>query len=129
MAFDRPLARPARRRPLKALRFTICAHSREALLGWLDDAADPRRPALDWLARCGEARGFEIDREATRVAAYRRVSLSHRGTQPAVFGQVDFEGVLTVCDGEAFGAALAEGFGRAKAFGCGLMLRARERSS
>lgn len=104
---------------------------RDALLGWLggEDApagVDPRRPALDWLARQGDAKGFDIDRAATGVMAYRSVALPRkREREPAVFGQVDFEGALTVTDAEAFGIALRAGFGRAKAFGCGLMLLTR----
>lgn len=108
------------------------AFAREALLGWLDDAhekirasADPRRPALDWLARRGALHGFDVDPGATRVVAYRRVSLPRGHGRPVVFGQVDYEGALIVREPAAFLAALREGFGRAKAFGCGLMLIAR----
>lgn len=103
------------------------AFAREALLGWSDevDGADPRRPALDWLARQGERHGFEIDRAATRVVAYRRVSLPRGRAAPVVFGQVDYEGALAVRAAGAFHAGLVAGFGRAKAFGCGLMLLAR----
>jgi CRISPR system Cascade subunit CasE len=35
---------------------------------------------------------------------------------------LEFAGVLTVRDPARFLAALAQGFGHAKAFGCGLML-------
>lgn len=108
------------------------AFVREAVLGWLDGAdeetrakADPRRPALDWLARRGAVCGFDLDRDATRVIAYRRVALPRSRGRPVVFGQVDYEGALTVRDPAAFRAALRDGFGRAKAFGCGLMLLAR----
>jgi CRISPR system Cascade subunit CasE len=100
--------------------------ARDALLGWVEgEGADPRRPALDWLARQGERKGFALDREATRVMAYRRVALPRHGRggeAKVVFGQVDFEGALTVTDEAAFHAALRDGIGRAKAFGCGLML-------
>jgi CRISPR system Cascade subunit CasE len=37
-------------------------------------------------------------------------------------GVLDLEGTLEVCDPQAFVAALGHGFGRGKAFGCGLML-------
>jgi CRISPR system Cascade subunit CasE len=40
---------------------------------------------------------------------------------------LDFEGVLEVTDPVRFLAALANGFGRARAFGCGLMLIRRAR--
>jgi CRISPR system Cascade subunit CasE len=44
-------------------------------------------------------------------------------------GVLDFDGVLTVTDPQRFLSALAAGFGRAKAYGCGLMLIARVRSA
>ncbi len=37
-------------------------------------------------------------------------------------GVLDYEGVLTVEDPVLFLSALTVGFGRARAFGCGLML-------
>lgn len=37
-------------------------------------------------------------------------------------GVLDFDGVIDVVDPERFREAIGEGFGRAKAFGCGLML-------
>jgi CRISPR system Cascade subunit CasE len=44
-----------------------------------------------------------------------------RRRQPQ-FGVLDLAGTIEVTDSDAFLAALAQGFGRAKAFGCGLML-------
>jgi CRISPR system Cascade subunit CasE len=41
---------------------------------------------------------------------------------PAKFGQLDFEGLIEVTDPALFLSRLADGFGKAKAFGCGLML-------
>jgi CRISPR system Cascade subunit CasE len=41
---------------------------------------------------------------------------------PIEFSALDLSGVLEVQDGEPFLAALLSGFGKAKAFGCGLML-------
>lgn len=38
---------------------------------------------------------------------------------------IDLEGVIEVTEPEAFLDRLAQGFARAKAFGCGLMLIAR----
>ena len=108
------------------------AFVREALLGWLDgevEGADVRRPALDWLVRQGGSRGFEIDRAATRVTSYRCVQLPRRNATSAAFGQVDFEGILTVTDAVEFQRTLREGIGRARAFGCGLFLLARLPSS
>jgi CRISPR system Cascade subunit CasE len=41
---------------------------------------------------------------------------------PATFGVLDFEGLIEVTDPTLLLSRLADGFGKAKAFGCGLML-------
>lgn len=56
-----------------------------------------------------------------RVLGYHALDLERRGA-PARIGVLELEGVLEVRDPGAFVAALGRGFGRAKAFGCGLML-------
>jgi CRISPR system Cascade subunit CasE len=38
------------------------------------------------------------------------------------YSTIDFQGVLNVTDSEKFQAVLFKGIGKAKAFGCGLML-------
>ena len=77
----------------------------------------------DWLARQGEGAGFALRDFA--AADYSVVPLpSHAGPrrgQPQ-FGIIEMAGQLQITDPEAFLAQLATGFGRAKAFGCGLML-------
>jgi CRISPR system Cascade subunit CasE len=40
----------------------------------------------------------------------------------ASFGVLDFAGLIEVADPSVFVARLGQGFGKAKAFGCGLML-------
>ncbi|MBI6550292.1 type I-E CRISPR-associated protein Cas6/Cse3/CasE [Xenorhabdus lircayensis] len=42
--------------------------------------------------------------------------------QKVAFSSVDFQGVLTLSDSELFLEQYSKGFGRAKSFGCGLML-------
>lgn len=74
-----------------------------------------------WLARQGDAHGFTPAGDVA-VDGYETVRLPRDGGSPACFGQLDFTGVLTVTDPMAFLSALAAGFGRARAFGCGLML-------
>lgn len=105
------------------------AWRREQLLGWLDEDLDPPvRPVIVWLARQGDKHGFMLEEAATRVVAYRRVALpreARKGDRDIVFGQADVEGTLRVTDPAAFLERLTEGFGRAKAFGCGLMLLKR----
>ncbi|HEX7121956.1 MAG TPA: type I-E CRISPR-associated protein Cas6/Cse3/CasE [Gemmatimonadaceae bacterium] len=95
-----------------------------------------------WLARQGERAGFVLpqttgptQKEETatiegctvRVTAYRTLRVPHRGPR-AKIGVLDFEGVLEVTDPDTFVAALGRGIGRAKAFGCGLMLIRRAAS-
>jgi CRISPR system Cascade subunit CasE len=79
-----------------------------------------------WLARQGAAHGF-CPVEGVAVDGYARVRIPRAGGSPAVFGVLDFEGALTVEDPPSFLAALAAGFGRARSFGCGLMLIRRRR--
>ena len=83
----------------------------------------------EWLRRQGERAGFALPAAEGPVVTGYRVARIRRGRggrgATATFGMFDFEGILTVTDPELFLAALARGFGRAKAFGCGLMLIAR----
>lgn len=82
-----------------------------------------------WLARQGERSGFRLlktaEKSSADVSDYSVMALpGHRGArkgQPQ-FGILDMTGTLEVTDPSAFLARLAAGFGRARAFGCGLML-------
>jgi len=76
-----------------------------------------------WLARQGEAGGFRVikaDVSDYSVAALPDYRGKRKG-QPQ-FGILDLTGVIEVIDPAAFLRKLASGFGRARAFGCGLML-------
>lgn len=86
------------------------------------------KAAADWLDRQGDKAGFTLQ---TLIGAdYTTLALpDYRGPrkgQPQ-FGILDLTGNLTVTDPSAFVAQLGQGFGRAKAFGCGLMLIRRVR--
>lgn len=84
-----------------------------------------QREAFGWLARQGAAHGFEPDEATFQLEGYRTVALpGHRGKRRGEprFGVFDMGGTLAVHEPEPFVAAIAQGFGRAKAFGCGLML-------
>lgn len=79
-----------------------------------------------WLAAQGARAGFApaVDGDAALVTvdgADWRV-LRRSGAPPATFAVLDFAGIVEIADPGAFLAALPAGFGRAKAFGCGLML-------
>ena len=84
-----------------------------------------QQAAGKWMARQGAAKGF-----APRhvVAEDYRVLEVGRGTgRGLTHGVLDLTGELEVTDPAAFLPALASGFGRAKAWGCGLMLIRRPR--
>ncbi|MDP2699919.1 type I-E CRISPR-associated protein Cas6/Cse3/CasE [Thalassospira sp.] len=76
-----------------------------------------------WLERQGDRNGFRVLKcEVTDYSV--RALTTHRGSrkgQPQ-FGILDLQGALEVTEPEAFRQILQIGLGRAKAFGCGLML-------
>ena len=74
-----------------------------------------------WLSRQGDAHGFRPQGDEA-VDGYDRIQVSRQGAAPVVFGQLDISGVLEVRNPARFLAALAQGFGRSRAYGCGLML-------
>lgn len=73
-----------------------------------------------WLDGQGARSGFRVSEAG--VTAYDVVEPPGRGARRPRFGVLDLEGVVEVTDPAAFLARLTQGFGRAKAFGCGLML-------
>jgi CRISPR system Cascade subunit CasE len=78
---------------------------------------------VEWLRRIGERDGFGLS--TLHLRAYRVETLPRRGRN-ARTGVCDVRGTLEVTNGEAFLARVLAGFGRAKAFGCGLMLLRRQ---
>ena len=92
---------------------------------------------LAWLERQGVAHGFALMAEP-RIDGYETVRLprptaasvplrSRRHAPMLQFGQLDFDGLLTVQEPGRFLAAVCSGLGRARAFGCGLILIRRAR--
>ena len=89
------------------------------------DRADQRREVMEqagqaWIARQGTAHGFEPG--AVAIDGYEPVRVPRDKGGPARFSRLDFTGALVVTDPAAFLSTVAAGFGRARAFGCGLML-------
>lgn len=93
-----------------------------------DDRREARMAAAGeagrrWLDRQGAGAGFTV--EWAEVADYSVVPLpAHAGPrrgQPQ-FGVMDMAGHIRVADPAPLIARIGKGFGRAKAFGCGLML-------
>ncbi|WP_457647255.1 type I-E CRISPR-associated protein Cas6/Cse3/CasE [Profundibacter sp.] len=73
-----------------------------------------------WMARQGALKGFAP--VETIADGYSTLQLGHRRREGATFGVLDLTGEIEVTDPALFLPALAQGFGRAKAWGCGLML-------
>ena len=76
---------------------------------------------LAWLARQSAGAGFEFRPSEVGVDGYDQHRISRTG--PAMsYSTLDFQGLFTVRDPAALLPAIAQGFGAAKAYGCGLML-------
>lgn len=91
--------------------------------------------ATRWLETRSAKNGFVLTADSTednsdpmhvgpvQVHGYRVVRIHRgRGVQDLSVGVLDLEGEISVRDPDAFVSAIKQGFGRAKAFGCGLML-------
>ena len=76
--------------------------------------------ATEWLAAQGIRGGFVLER--VRVEDYSVRQFPRPGKGRVTFGLLDVSGILSVEDPDTFLATLGTGFGRARAFGCGLML-------
>jgi CRISPR system Cascade subunit CasE len=74
-----------------------------------------------WLARQGAACGF-TPADGVGVDGYESMRIPRPSARPICFGILDLTGILTVDEPARFLTALAAGFGRSRAFGCGLML-------
>jgi len=76
--------------------------------------------ASSWLNQRGGGGGFQLAAQP-QVSGYRQHFLRSKG-RDIRFSSVDYEGVLSVSNPEQFLKVLAQGLGRSRAFGCGLML-------
>lgn len=78
--------------------------------------------AREWLQSRAEGGGFRLTVDP-EVSGYRQHALRKPGRRDAIqFSSVDYEGLLEVTDPGKLIETLALGMGRAKAFGCGLLL-------
>ncbi|MFG6665755.1 type I-E CRISPR-associated protein Cas6/Cse3/CasE [Halomonas sp. HNIBRBA4712] len=81
--------------------------------------------ARHWLDSRAEDFGFTLP-VTPEVGAYRQHALGkNEGGQPIRYSSVDYEGLLEVTDPARLNEALKHGIGRARAFGCGLLLLRR----
>ncbi|EHC33908.1 CRISPR-associated protein [Salmonella enterica subsp. enterica serovar Alachua str. R6-377] len=97
----------------------IWSYQQQAALEWL---ARQQQAALEWLAaRQGEQNGFTL-REAS-VDAYRQQQIRREKSRQMIqFSSVDYTGVLVINDPVLFLQRLAQGYGKSRAFGCGMMM-------
>jgi CRISPR system Cascade subunit CasE len=84
-----------------------------------------REVGRDWLINQGTEAGFAV--ETCDTAGYHTVAVPREGRKPIQLGVLDLEGRIEIRDFSVFLPALTLGFGKAKGFGCGLMLIARAR--
>ena len=75
-----------------------------------------------WLTAQGRRAGFAVFPGEITVKGYGVMRSQRPGGPDAVFGVIDFAGTLEVTDADLLAAAIPGGFGRARAFGCGLLL-------
>lgn len=91
-----------------------------------------RREAIEtagrgWLDRQAERAGFRVE-HGVAIDGYEQLRIPRENAPAMRVSVLEFDGVLTVTDPDALLAAIARGFGRARAFGCGLMLIAPARA-
>ncbi|OBP13646.1 type I-E CRISPR-associated protein Cas6/Cse3/CasE [Rheinheimera sp. SA_1] len=80
--------------------------------------------AIDWLTceKRSAKLGVRFEVQPTIIASSQHKTRKKSQSQLISYSAVDYEGVLTVNEPELFLTQVALGLGRAKAFGCGLML-------
>lgn len=83
---------------------------------WLEQ----QKAAQQWLVRQGERCGFSPIEVS--IDAYRQQQASRKSRKMIQFSSVDYAGVLVVNQPDLFLQHLALGYGKSRAFGCGLML-------
>jgi CRISPR system Cascade subunit CasE len=82
-----------------------------------------RDAGLEWLNNRAVQNGFAFNSELVTVDGYEQhQSLKRSGGKPISFSTLDFGGVLTISDVEAFERALFTGIGPAKGMGCGMLM-------
>lgn len=95
------------------------------------ERAGPRAAAIaregrSWLDAQGLRCGFRAE-GVPRIDGYLRRRIAREVGPPLCFSTLDFDGALIVSEPDLFLAAVRRGFGKAKAWGCGLMLIRRLR--
>jgi CRISPR system Cascade subunit CasE len=82
-----------------------------------------QREGLEWLSSRSKQYGYELDPGAVSAEGHQRHEFRKAGNgRRVVISTIDFRGRLRVANPARFSAALVNGVGPSKAFGCGLML-------
>ncbi len=82
-----------------------------------------RSAGVEWITRVGTRAGFKLFANDVSVDRYAQHRVARKGAAPPMlYSSLDFEGMLTVSDPSTLVSRIAQGFGSAKAYGCGLML-------
>jgi len=126
---DRARGQRSSSEPAGDRRVDVVMHRLRAVQSGPDRAAArsacAEEAARDWLDKQGERRGFRVVENAVEDYSTVPVRRERRGGR---LGVLDLTGIVEVADPQVFVDALATGFGRAKAFGYGLMLVRRASS-
>jgi len=85
-------------------------------------AEERQTAALDWLTEREARLGVRFDRALCTADGYRQLSIARKPARSIRLSVIDYEGVLEVTDGDALSRALGSGIGKARAYGCGLLL-------
>jgi CRISPR system Cascade subunit CasE len=85
-------------------------------------AEEREEAALAWLYAREERLGVTFDRQLCSAGGYGVIRAGWCKDGEITFGAIDYEGVLEVREPDRLMAALNQGIGKAKAYGCGLML-------
>jgi len=80
---------------------------------------------LAWLEERSRRLGFMLHKDSARAHSYTRHRLRTSKGHMVTCCSLDFDGLLTVQEPDLLRAALLEGVGPSKGFGCGLMLLRR----
>lgn len=76
---------------------------------------------MKFLMDRSEKNGFKLNEDEFYVAGQSYETLQKTGLKTEKFLKVEYEGVLTITDIEVFRQTLINGFGKKKAYGCGLL--------
>lgn len=97
----------------------VSSQAREQFFQQQTEAVE--QAARHWLDKRGEKCGFSV--ESAEAIGYLWHSVENaKQKRGAGYSTLDYQGILTVTEADIFLEHLYKGFGRAKRFGCGLMM-------